>query len=281
MPFPWLAVIGIKAGADLMGSYFANQAAKKQRKRDRRALGRYTTGQREAQEQFRTQQQTALGEFRGGFAEPSAAEQEYLELVRSRVEKGALPVGELTQQVGRQVGEFAQAGRAAVSGEFANIGLSGTAAAASAVGRVQAKSLQAIAEQSRAIQIENELSKIAAQRELGDVGFRQTDATRRMAEITLGVETGTSGAIFGAESNLSGTIYGAQRDISSQRAASEAGLARDVTGAISETAAFFGGGGQKPPITADGVTYVWDWKTNQYAPKGGGPVQVPIGPSGA
>ena len=137
MPFPWLAVVGIKAGADLMGSYFANQAAKKQRKRDKRQLALYASRQRKGQEQFRLQQLRALGEFRGGFAETSTAEQEYLELVRGRVEKGALPVGELTQQVGRQVGEFAQAGRAAVSGEFANIGLGGTAAASSAVGRVQ------------------------------------------------------------------------------------------------------------------------------------------------
>lgn len=292
MPFPWIAAAVISAGANLAGSYFANESAKKQRKRDKRGLATFQTGQQARIsdfaagqtgriQDFRGRQTEFLDRFRTGFGETSAAEQEYAELLQTRMKEGALPVGQLTQQVGLRVGEFAQQGRAAVGGQFANIGLGGTAASASAVGRVQAKALQAIAEQSRAIQIENELSKVSAGTEFGQLGIRQTDATRRMAEIILGTEAGTEASAFGAESRLAGDVFGAQSDLagtvyggnlarSGQRAASEAGFARDVTGAISETASFFGSqAASRPPITADGVTYLWDWKTNQYAPAGG------------
>ncbi|HEC61799.1 MAG TPA: hypothetical protein ENI27_06035 [bacterium] len=225
MVAPIFIAAGISAGANLIGSYLANKSAKSQRRRDRKSLS----------------------DFRDSYLKQSPAELEYAKLLQTRMKEGALPVGQLIQGVSRQVGEFTQQGTAAVSGQFANIGLGGTAASASAVGRVQAKALQAIAEQSRAIQIENELTKVTAGNRYGQYAASRSDVMRRMAEMTLGVETG----------------------ISASRGASESRYARDITGAIGETASFFGSQqGSYPPILQDGVTYIWDPKTNRYAPAG-------------
>lgn len=186
--------------------------AKDRRKRDKKALGQYEAGVGDALIDFETIMGQHLLDYQSR-QQPSAGEREYADLLRTRMEKGALPVGQLTQQVGLRVGEFAQAGQAAVSGEFANIGLGGTAASASAVGRVQSKALQAIAEQSRAIQIENELSKIGAGDKIGGLGMRETDATRRFADMLLNAQTGVAGATFGTETNLAGTLLGGRQNM--------------------------------------------------------------------
>ncbi len=148
----------------------------------------------------------ALGEFRGGYLDQSPAELEYAKLLQGWMKKGALPVAQLEQQVSQRVGEFTQQGTAAVQGGMYNIGLGGTAASASAVGRVQAKALQAIAEQSRAIQVENEMTKIAAGGEYGRYGAGRSDTMRRMAEMILQGKLGISGNLQGAQTAALGDV---------------------------------------------------------------------------
>ncbi len=225
MVAPLIIAAGVSGASNLIGSYFANRSAKRQRGRDR----------------------DSLAAFQESYLKQSPAEREYAQLLQTQMREGALPVGQLTSRVGQRVGEFAQQGTAAVGGQMANIGLGGTAASASAVGRVQAKALQAIAEQSRAIQIENEMTKIYAGEEYGRYGASRSDAMRRMAEMTLRVESG----------------------LSYDQATSESQYARDISGAVSETAAFVGSQSQGyPPIVEGGVTYVWDRKTNRYVKAG-------------
>ncbi len=185
---------------------------KSRRRRDKKSLRQYEVGAGNALISFETIMGQHLLDYQAG-QQQSAGEQEYAQRLQTQTEEGALPVGLLTQQVGRRVGEFAQTGQAAVSGEFANIGLGGTAASASAVGRVQAKALQAIAEQSRAIQIENELSKIAAGDKLGALGVRETDATRRMAGMVLGARSGIASTVLGGETDIAGAGLGVRQNM--------------------------------------------------------------------
>ncbi len=211
MPLPLIAYAAIAAGAKAAEGGFKWYAGEKRAKRDRKSIGR----------------------FQSGFAQQSPAELEYAKLLQTRMKEGALPVAQLEQQVGQRVGEFAQQGQAAVSGQMYNIGLGGTAASASAVGRVQAKALQAIAEQSRAIRIENELTKIAAGDQYGRYGAGRSSVLRQMALTTLQGETGISG------------------NLESSRTAAVG----DVTSAAGQFAAWQGSQSGQSIVGDDGITY--------------------------
>ena len=132
----------------------------------------------------------ALGRFEGAFRQKSPYEQEWLTMLRKRMTEGALPTREMMQRVSSQVGETGQVARQRAQGYAASRGLENSGVAASMTGQVEAGMLRSIADQARAIAIQNEMTKTGAQQEFGQYAQGESDLIRQLASMKYGAEEG-------------------------------------------------------------------------------------------
>ncbi len=141
--------------------------------------------------------EAALGELTGSYLQKSPEEQQFLAMLRGRVEKGALPVKAMMSDVSADIGEHGQVARQKQLGFAASRGLENTGVAASMAGKADANTIQAIARQARAIAIQNEMTKTDAQRELGQYGTGRSDLVRQLSRMKYGAEVDTTGQYYG------------------------------------------------------------------------------------
>lgn len=119
----------------------------------------------------------------GGYMRKSPEERQFLAMLQRRIEKGALPVRAMTSAVSSDIGEQGQVARQKALGFAASRGLENTGVAASMAGKVGVDTMRVIARQARAIAIQNEMTKVSAQRELGQYGMGQSDLMRQAAML--------------------------------------------------------------------------------------------------
>jgi len=180
----------------------------------------------------------ALGQFSTAFQQRSPYEQEWLSMLRKRMTEGALPTREMMQRVSSQVGEAGQVARQKTMGYAASRGLEHSGVAASMVGKVEAGMLRSIADQARAIAIQNEATKTGAQREFGRYALSESDLIRQLATMK----------------------YGAGEDIRSRYYGGITGAAEDIGEGVSGFAGMQGGQRGATFFTKNpqGQTYGWN-----------------------
>ena len=148
----------------------------------------------------------ALGRFSSSFQQKSPYEQEWLKMLRKRMTEGALPTREMMQRVSSQVGETGQVARQRTQGYAASRGLEHSGVAASMTGQVEAGMLRSIADQARAIAIQNEATKTGAQKEFGQYAQGESGLIRQLATMKYGAEEDI-------QSQWHGALGGAGEDI--------------------------------------------------------------------
>lgn len=194
MPVPWMALAAAsylaKSGYDIYSSW---------------------KGKKESTSQ--------LGELSKSFQQRSPYEQEWLSMLRRRMKKGALPVREMMQRVSSRVGEQGQVARQRAQGYAASQGLEHSGVAASMTGMVDAQMLRAIADQARAIAIQNEMTKTGAQQEFGQYAMGESDLIRQLAAMKYGAQQGISQTAYqrtsegiGGFGRAAGTMAGGQQE---------------------------------------------------------------------
>ncbi len=153
----------------------------------------------------------ALGRLEKSYLKKSPLETEWLAMLRKRMTEGALPTREMMQRVSSQVGETGQVARQKAQGYAASRGLEHSGVAASMTGQVEASMLRSIADQARAIAIQNEMTKTGAQQEFGQYAQGESGLIRQLATMK----------------------YGGEEDIRSQYYSGMTGAAGDVGAGIS------------------------------------------------
>ncbi len=129
-----------------------------------------------------------LGQLTGSYLQKSPEEQQFLAMLKGRIEKGALPVKAMMSSVSADIGEQGQVARQKQLGFAASRGLENTGVAASLAGKAGADTVQAIARTARAIAIQNEMTKTDAQRELGQYGTGRSDLVRQLSRMKYGAQ---------------------------------------------------------------------------------------------
>jgi len=240
---PWWLIISTAAdvGSQVYSGFQQGKAAKSAGKRADAASDR-------ADAQL-ARTDTAISDLRTGFGNVSAGQTEFMDRLREQMRTGALPVGQLTSQVSQRVNEQGNIAEQRVRGESFSRGFGGSAAAASAVGRVQSASLQTIAEQSRAIGIQNELSKEDASNKLGQIGLGETAANRQMEIAALNATIGA-----GSQLNQDLNIVDANRNaIDQQIAGANSQIASGIAGGVGAVSNY----ATAPRIEFEGKNYRW------------------------
>ncbi len=181
---PWwtLASIAVPAAVNL---FTANKAAKAQSGAASDAL--------DIHRENRDRADAAISDMRRDFKNVSPEQTAFMDRLRKQMKDGTIPVGQVLSQVAQRTNEQGNVATQRVRGEAASAGFGSSAATATAVGRQQSKIVQAIAEQSRSIQIQNELSKVGASNQLGAIGLSETDAQRQasIAEVNATIGAGS------------------------------------------------------------------------------------------
>lgn len=124
-----------------------------------------------------------LGKLTGGYMQKSPEEEQFLAMLKNRMEKGALPVQAMMRGVSADIGEHGGEARQKALGFAASRGLEGSGVAASLAGKADADTIQAIARQARAIAIQNEMTKVGAQDQYGQYGMGRSDLMRQAAML--------------------------------------------------------------------------------------------------
>lgn len=150
--------------------------------------------------------QKALGKLSSSFKEKSPYEQEWLSMLRKRMTEGALPTREMMQRVSSQAGEQGQVARQRAMGYASSRGLEHSGVAASMAGRVDAQTLRTIADQARAIAIQNEMTKTGAEQEFGQYAQGESDLIRQLATMKYGAEQDIQSQFYGGLAGAAGDI---------------------------------------------------------------------------
>ncbi len=184
MPVPWLAIMaGSQAAKGLYDWYSAGKQKKKS--------------------------QSNLKGLTRGYLQKSPEEQQFLSMLQGRIEKGALPVRAMMQDVSADIGEHGQVARQKALGFAASRGLENTGVAASMAGKADANTIQAIARQARAIAIQNEMTKTDAEREMGQYGMGRSDLVRQLATLKYQGQEGIADRYTGQMSDAMGGLTSA------------------------------------------------------------------------
>ncbi len=237
----WIpAAMALQALSSIYGGIQAGKAAKV-------AKGASDDASTRADEQL-SRTESAIGDFRSKFMDVAPGQLDYMERLREQTKRGVLPVGQLISRVSQRANEQANVGAQRVRGETVSAGLGG-AATASAVGRLQSKTIQTIAEQAQAIQIENELSKLGASDKLGQIGLGETSAGRQMEIAALNANIG-AGSTYNADA-LRADALGVSA--ANQTAQANAAMVSSIAGAGSDFANY----ASARTTTFEGQKYRW------------------------
>ena len=158
--------------------------------------------------QQRKKSKKALGQLSEGYMKKSPYEQEWLTMLRKRMTEGALPTREMVQRVSSQVGETGQVARQKAQGYAASRGLEHSGVAASMTGQVDASMLRSIADQARAIAIQNEMTKTGAQQEFGQYAQGESGLIRQLATMKYGGEGDIRSQYVGAAGDVGAGVSG-------------------------------------------------------------------------
>ncbi len=221
MPFPIVAAL--YAGGTAISAASKLWGAHQQKKKSKKALGRLSES----------------------YLKKSPYEQEWLSMLRKRMTEGALPTREMMQRVSSQVGETGQVARQRAQGYAASRGLEHSGVAASMTGQVEAQTLRSIADQARAIAIQNEMTKTGAQQEFGQYAQGESDLIRQLATMKYGAEediqsqyysgvTGAAGDVGAGMQGYAGLKMGQQEALKGRQAEalSNAQFATDEAGNV-------------------------------------------------